>query len=1750
MSIQPPQGILTIPNATLRVGRLQVDEVKGFDTVLNTFDKNTILEEDSEEYDDDKKWGVKMPNIFVATFEIKGAGSSFNFRNTSMGDAEVGYTLTFNETTLTLKYNGSQLGVPATIPDLDTTYGKVYLTYEKQYFTVTVDGTRVLSYKDTGTRTFPDGEYINFFAGGDGGFKNLKVVAGHLISDGTSNVSLYGGLAVTSNLEVGSSNLFVDTVNSRVGMGTTTPEATLHVSGNAYVSSNLEVGTANLFVDTVNSRVGVGTDTPKESLDVVGNMHLTRVSNVSQIKVDSNVVTEYTGPHDRPLRKYPEVPLTANDNSSTSGYVASVSSKLTGTEPYHTLDGNLNSYLHSRYPYYSTSTGVYSPGSALDGQSPSGTLATNELVSGHQGEWVSIELPKKIKLEKLKVIGSTRLASGITQFPKDVVVAVSETGLTGSWSALETATLISQNVSNHSDTINITTQTSYYKYFALIVKSINSTATFSAVEIAELEFYGHEEGSGSLDTTLKSVYNVPAITGTQLEVYYDAKETSSYSGSGTTVTDLALPANNGTLDGIGFDTTYKAFTFDGTNDKIDAALTGVSDTGTYTTSMWIKSTSIGNSAAPEEIVYQFGHGTVGEGFGVAIKGGNIGTYIFAGQERRTTGTRCISNEWFHATFIYTSNGSMDIYINGVLDNGTLSGTLQELTIPSNPFLTLGVHFGGEQTSFYTSFFNGSIANFRLYSKVLNADQVKELYDYQKDYFLGSKSQVTLYKGHLGVGVTEPSGQLELAGDERIQEYPPGPMSDYETLIPGHGVFCAYASSGYTNGSNQNRLAYNAFDKASGSGSLDDIWQSVDSLYNGGSGTNQSYTGSVRLAENLPKGHYLGLKMPYPVKITSFVMGAYFNSGYRAVGDGLIVGRNTNNPTWEVVHTLTNSFMAGVNGFNIAANAPANLITTPSITIDNTKYYDEYALVVTGTLGSSLVTVSEWRLFGTPGPTTLDKGSLSLGRSLDVPRISRYDVDTETPRPEKLVVDFDTTVNSTPTDISGRGNHGTMTSGVSYSAADKAFKWDNISSNRRIQSTITNTNGSWPHSTSFWFKASTLSQYQVLYGIVGDPDGTGGSPTNYSSPHVILNTTGSISMNIWGDGSSTNNGIIQVNRWYHISIVYDSTASGRTLYLDGVRQPMASTGSQNLSMVDTTSRLVIGVYPHDLGTYPLIDGQISNFKLYNVALEPSEVQKLYRLGRTGRSMVISDTAVGIGKVPEAQLDVRGVANFGSRVGIGTTSPNKTLDIGFPDSGYPGIRFTHTDTGGIIRKTSDYVNYYTGLEAVIERYADKNVRYGGSNVPEVTHRINLGYSDSYRYNSGYYPYYHEMHFDVMNKVNEGDSTAFLSRIMTLRGNGRVGIGTTNPEAQLHIGPNDNDHIYLASANNGYGWKIDTDDQGNGAVPFRIIKRTDDVDTTVLTIKNQDGNVGIAATDPIAKLHVNGAIFLASENLGTGSGYDITDAAQKTKTYIEFGEAGASNDWCYLRQIGGSNEIELSFDFHDDGNDARFSIRDVQSTANPDAVTSRFRVDGGAVDIPGSLSVAGSAVSSDDRIKYNEVDIPNALNLINQLRPQKYEKLVDVSVEDKRGIWIPSDEEWESVKDDHKYVHEFGFIAQAVRNIPDLAFLVTGEETKMMTTTKTPIEYSNLTTDEQGTYTPSYVYGRKSITQEEYSILTSNVQELYTLEYVKETETQNPLSLNYNGLFVIAIGAIQELKAKNEALETQVSDLLVRVTALENA
>jgi len=84
----------------------------------------------------------------------------------------------------------------------------------------------------------------------------------------TVALDVVGAVNASGNVAVDTNTLFVDSVNNKVGVGTTEPGATLEVTGNAYVSSNLEVGTANLFVDTVNSRVGIGTTSPNVLLEL------------------------------------------------------------------------------------------------------------------------------------------------------------------------------------------------------------------------------------------------------------------------------------------------------------------------------------------------------------------------------------------------------------------------------------------------------------------------------------------------------------------------------------------------------------------------------------------------------------------------------------------------------------------------------------------------------------------------------------------------------------------------------------------------------------------------------------------------------------------------------------------------------------------------------------------------------------------------------------------------------------------------------------------------------------------------------------------------------------------------------------------------------------------------------------------------------------------------------------------------------------------------------------------------------------------------------------------------------------------------------------------------------------------------------------------------------------------------------------------------------------------------------------------
>ena len=523
-----------------------------------------------------------------------------------------------------------------------------------------------------------------------------------------------------------------------------------------------------------------------------------------------------------------------------------------------------------------------------------------------------------------------------------------------------------------------------------------------------------------------------------------------------------------------------------------------------------------------------------------------------------------------------------------------------------------------------------------------------------------------------------SGNVEVSADTQVQEYPPGILSDYETYVPGHGVFCIKHSGHHSSGP-----ILNAFNKKAPVG---DFWYSDVNTYGG---ANNLYSGSD-IAPNGVSGEWMYMTLPYHVDMKSLQITARNGEPNSGPKSGIIFGSADGGNTWDQVgswsdKTSANHWLDGG-------------VASPAFTISSTKLLNVIGFVVTHGQGSYAFTLGEIRFFGIPRPTTLDKDSLSLSRSLDVPRISRYDVDTETPRPEKLLVDFDTTVNSSPTDISGKGNHGAFGGSAYYSNADKAFILANnpaavsSASTHYIRAELNNSEtGNQYHSVSLWFKvlSGQNSSWRSIFEC-------GENPRSGNSD-ISLYVPGGDDKLVFAHGGSSMYTDTLTNlyfQWHHVVLTYDG--ANRKIYLDGtlIKTQATTTWAGVANMT-----LHFGRNNHSNANEGC-DCHISNFKLYwQTALEASEVQKLYRLGRTGRSTVITDTSIGIGKAPEAQLDVRGVVNVEGLLQINNLNARRVL-IGyqkFENNG--GTSWAATQTGWQNAWSVNYVRKKAGSQIYV-------------------------------------------------------------------------------------------------------------------------------------------------------------------------------------------------------------------------------------------------------------------------------------------------------------------------------------------------------------------------------------------------------------------------------------------------------------------
>jgi hypothetical protein len=138
-------------------------------------------------------------------------------------------------------------------------------------------------------------------------------------------------------------------------------------------------------------------------------------------------------------------------------------------------------------------------------------------------------------------------------------------------------------------------------------------------------------------------------------------------------------------------------------------------------------------------------------------------------------------------------------------------------------------------------------------------------------------------------------------------------------------------------------------------------------------------------------------------------------------------------------------------------------------------------------------------------------------------------------------------------------------------------------------------------------------------------------------------------------------------------------------------------------------------------------------------------------------------------------------------------------------------------------------------------------------------------------------------------------------------------------------------------------------------------------------------------------------------------------------------------------------------------------------------------------GCVTFANTSCASDDRLKFNEQPITNALNTIMKLSPELYDKMIPPINENDDNDDNDEDEEIMEFDIENSF-KEAGFIAQEVEQIPELKFLVR---------------------------TDNDVFKLKSI--------------------------------NYTGIIPYNTKAIQELKLKNDELKNKVDDLELKLNLI---
>lgn len=249
----------------------------------------------------------------------------------------------------------------------------------------------------------------------------------------------------------------------------------------------------------------------------------------------------------------------------------------------------------------------------------------------------------------------------------------------------------------------------------------------------------------------------------------------------------------------------------------------------------------------------------------------------------------------------------------------------------------------------------------------------------------------------------------------------------------------------------------------------------------------------------------------------------------------------------------------------------------------------------------------------------------------------------------------------------------------------------------------------------------------------------------------------------------------------------------------------------------------------------------------------------------------------------------------RVGIGTTSPGNKLHV-------------HQNSSNVVSKIgTDYRSgsssnvFSTGLQILAQSvdntsarsaaFIDFEVRNPGLNGSHGTSGfLVLTHGTGTSFGNGQFDFYIRNDTAPYSFNNDSSTTSdyWMSSLMTIKSDGTVGIGTTNPTRKLQVFTTGGDMASFVSANTGF--VIQENSSGLDQVELVGYRDTDSSYNNILIrgsavglfVNGTTGNVGVGTTNPGAKLHIEGS--------GTASLFDINNTTAG-KTVIRFRNNGST-------------------------------------------------------------------------------------------------------------------------------------------------------------------------------------------------------------------------------------------------------------------